>query len=303
MSKLWMKFICLIVVLALAGCRSKDDKTQTEDYIFRPGINMSDLKKVEYNGDLSYGEKSVKDMLKALEHTDEEAASQTAFVKGVKVVSFEIEEEYLMLHFNQEYTQLDVIEEVLLRSSLVQSLTRIKGIEAVAFFLEEKPMTDKNEIQYGFMRAGDFVQNTGSAINSFENQTLTLYFTDDSGKALVKESRNVRYNSNSSMEKVIIEQILRGPNESGHQPTVPKETKLLGVTVKEGICYVNFDKGIEETTYNIVPGITIYSIVNSLVDNGIASRVQFSINGETSVQFRGNVDLSQPFSADTELLE
>ena len=52
--------------------------------------------------------------------------------------------------------------------------------------------------------AEDFVQNTGSSINSFQEMKLTLYYADSSGEKLQKEEDTVRYNSNESKERVVV---------------------------------------------------------------------------------------------------
>ena len=52
---------------------------------------------------------------------------------------------------------------------------------------------------------------------------------------------DVHYSNNTSIEKLIMEQLMRGPTTSKAQATIPAETKLLGVSVKDGICYVNLD--------------------------------------------------------------
>ena len=84
---------------------------------------------------------------------------------------------------------------------------------------------------------------------------------------------------------------------------MPPETKLLGVTVKDGICYVNFDEGFQIAGYTINPELSIYSIVNSILENSSASQVQISINGKTDVMFQNTVDLSKPLTANKEFVE
>ena len=299
----WYLVICMVAGLFLAGCQNNKNAEKQENYIYYVNVGGTDLLKQEYAGDMDGGEKAVKEMLQALVKPGEDVEGQSPVPTDVGMESFELKEGQVDLYFDSGYHKMDVVEELLLRSALIQSLTRMEDIDSVAFFVDGEALTDRDNNPYGYMRAEDFVQNTGSAINSYQKKDLMLYFTDEAGTVLVEETKNVRYNSNTSMEKVIVECIMKGPSEGGHYPTISPEAKLLGVSVKDEICYVNFDDGIQVTAYNLKPEIPIYSIVNSLVENGIASQVQISINGETAAKFRGSVSIEQPFTADWNLVE
>ena len=73
---------------------------------------------------------------------------------------------------------------------------------------------------------------------------------------------------------------------------------LLSVTIKEGTCYVNFDSEFLNSVYDVRPEITIYSIVNSLLEGTNAGNVQIMVNGEKNVAYQETVDLSQPIARD-----
>ena len=105
---------------------------------------------------------------------------------------------------------------------------------------------------------------------------------------------DVRYSSNVSKEKLIVEKLMQGPGSSGAYPTINPDTNLLSVTTKDGICYVNFDSTFLTGAYDVLPQITIYSVVNSLVEGTDAARVQITINGESNARYMETVDLSQP---------
>ena len=62
----------------------------------------------------------------------------------------------------------------------------------------------------------------------------------------------------------MIEQLLKGPSSSGAYETLPANTKILSVSTKDQICYVNFDQELMNIKSNVKPEILIYSIVNSI---------------------------------------
>ena len=49
--------------------------------------------------------------------------------------------------------------------------------------------------------------------------------------------------------------------------------------------------------------LTIYSLVNSIVDGGGAMKVQILVNGETNVKYHETIELSQPFSRNLEIIK
>ena len=95
---------------------------------------------------------------------------------------------------------------------------------------------------------------------------MTLYFTNESGDGLTAEQRNIYYSTNVPLERVVVEQLVKGPAQAGHYAVLPPELKILSVTVSEGICYVNFDETFVNPPLDIEPEITIYAIANSLAE-------------------------------------
>ena len=72
-------------------------------------------------------------------------------------------------------------------------------------------------------------------------------------------------------------------------------TVKLSISVKDGICYVNFDENFLTQVYNVSTDVAIYSVVNSLVELNNVNKVQITINGETNIMFRESVSLSTVF--------
>ena len=108
---------------------------------------------------------------------------------------------------------------------------------------------------------------------------------------------------NISAEKQIIEQLIKGPSGENALPTLPEDTKLLGVSVRDGVCYVNFSEEFLQPVDQVDPKLTIYSIVNSITASGSAGKVQILVNGETNLSYQETIDISQPFSMNADLIE
>lgn len=86
----------------------------------------------------------------------------------------------------------------------------------------------------------------------------------------------------------MVERLIAGPDAENEElyPVINPATKVLGVTVKDGTCYVNLDNGFLTQTYNVSAEVQIYSIVNSLVELSNINKVQIAVNGNTDMIFR-----------------
>ena len=229
---------------------------------------------------------------------------KSAVPEGVEAAVERIEKGYADLSFNEAYRNMKKKDEVLMQAAIVQTLVQIEGIDRVGFFIGEEPVKNEDGTGAGYMTEDDFVQNIGSALHSYQKAELKLYFSNIEGNALAEQTVNVRYNSNTSLEKLIVEQLLKGPKDDSCLQTLPPDAVLLGISVKAGICYVNFDEGFLVQGYNNAePETVIYSLVNSLTESESVREVQISINGESDVLFGNSIDLSKPFSRNMEIVE
>lgn len=66
----------------------------------------------------------------------------------------------------------------------------------------------------------------------------------------------------------------------GLHATINPNTKIINVTTKDGICYVNLDDNFLTVPDNVSMDAAVYSIVNSLVELSNINKVQILVNGE-----------------------
>ena len=229
------------------------------------------------------------------------AEGHTLLPENIEIQSCVDDDGMIRVDFNQEYHDLNPVDEVLLRASIVKDYVQIPNIYLVTITAEGTPIVDSQGQEIGAMSLDSFLENTGKEIMAYQYKELNLYFTNEEGNQLVPEARQVYYNGNTPIEKVIVEQLLRGPGESGHYATLPSDTRIVGVSVADGIAYVNLGKQFVDEALPVDAQIPIYSIVNSLIDAGNVSQGQISINGDTSLLFKDKVDMNQLFQVNHEL--
>ena len=100
-----------------------------------------------------------------------------------------------------------------------------------------------------------------------------------------------------------MEELIKGPNAEGAYPTINPATKVANVTVKDGVCYVNLDETFLTQVYSVNSEVTIYSIVNSLVELDNVNKVQILVNGESQISYRESMNLNTTFGRNLDLVE
>jgi len=131
------------------------------------------------------------------------------------------------------------------------------------------------------------------------NTTLTLYFGDKQAEYLIPESREIT-KGNETLESAIITELIKGPQKPELSRTIPEGSKLLSVSVVNGVAYVNFSKELQTKHWGGSAGetMTVYSIVNSLGILPGIQKVQFLIEGDKQESIFGHMDTSIPIDPD-----
>ena len=209
------------------------------------------------------------------------------------------EEQVLYLYFDVNYTAMKPEREILCRAALTRMMTQIKGVDYISIYCGDQPLMDRQGNPVGVLTSGDFIMNT-SNVNAYEKTELTLYFADETGTSLVEEKREVVHNINTSLEQLIVEQLIAGPEQEGHFATLPADLKILNLTVNDSVCYINFDSTFLNVKPELNEYIPIYSIVNSLCELTTVTKVRILVNGSQDVMFRDVVSLNAAFERNEE---
>ncbi len=301
----WIRFFLLGVLLCLgmAGCSGQNEE---EESGYRIWYINKDETRLAYEYREMWAENTEGLLNEALEFLREEPEDENykpPLPEDVRIESYEIEHNQLYLNFSVEYMDMLKVYEVLCRAALVRTLCQIPEIDYIGFRVADQPLMDLRGKAIGLMNEDQFIENAGEEINAYRTADLTLYYTNETGDKLVSQRVPMEYNSNISLEKLIVGRLIDGPPYEGAYPTIPANTRLVSVSVRDGICYVNLDAGFLETGYNVTESIPIYSIVNSLIRNTDAQKVQISIDGETNRIFRESISFDTIFERNEELVE
>ncbi len=291
--------ICLVSFTACGEERVDQTKIYSVYY-----INNAETKVEmhEYYMEAEELEDQVTELLNALATTPAKLEYKAPLGMGFQVKNVEIKMGKVQLDVTENYYDMSVTTEVLVRAAIVRTLTQLSQINFVAITVNGNPLVDSLGSIVSTMNRDQFVENDGNAINTYEEVKLKLYFANEAGDGLIAANRTKEYNTNISLEKLIVEELIKGPSVEGLYPTINPSTKVASVTVKDGVCYVNLDETFLTQPYNVSAEVTIYSITNSLVELSNVNKVQISINGDNSGTYREKYSLTTYFERNLDIV-
>lgn len=291
-KKLLILFI-LILSLGLIGCQGQG---QEYEYHIEYLNNAKDeIVKVAYVPENTERDALIKELLTMLWSDSGTVDYRKPVPNDVELVNYSLGGAMLTIWLDEDYYKVNEVERVLCCAAIVRTLVQVDGVDCVTFYVGNSQLTDAQGKLIGALNADSFMENPGAQINSIQNTTLTLYFSNKAGDGLVAETREVHYSSNMSLEKLIVDQLLKGPDTEGLKSAIPVGTKMVSVSLVDGTCYVNLDSNFKHQDYTVKEPIVIYSIVNSLSELSTINSVQISINGDTSGVYRDSYRLSEVY--------
>ena len=303
-TKRLLFILCISVLLmaGTAGCGRKGSET-AEFYIYYLNKEQTKLVPVAYEPEMGSDEAMINDLVEKLSQDTGSVEYRKPLAGNVSIVSWELKNRKLQMNFSSEYNMMDNVMEVLSRAAVVRTLIQVDGVDSISFYVGDAPLLNKNGTTVGLMTAESFIENPGEQINSIQTATITLYFSNKEGDGLVQEIQECHYNSNISLEKLVMERLMKGPISVEGTSAIPSGTKLISVSVLDGVCLLNLDEGFLNQNYNIEEGVVIYSIVNSLAELPNVSKVQISVNGDTSSTYREKFSLSTVYERNLDYME
>lgn len=291
MKRLYGILAALSAALALSACGTAEE--QNEDTVQIYFISNSETK-VEAHPHVmeSTGtEEMVDELIQCLSTNPEKLEYKAPLLMGFQVLDVTWDGEKVLLDVDKSYLELPTATEVLTRASVVRTLTQLDKVNYVGITVEGNQLFDSLGNVVGWMNADRFIDNNGNEINTYEQVRVMLYFAGEDGTNLIAAYREKYYSTSIPLERFVVDELIAGP--SGHveglYPTINPATRVISVMTKDGICYVNMDESFLTVVNNVSTDVSIYSIVNSLVELNNINKVQILINGETPSGFQSNM--------------
>lgn len=300
------KKICvsvIVIMLLLSGCGKNDaGKINAPSYdVYFCDSAHTTLVTHKHAVKSQVPDEIMDDLISYMEE-DISISAVSVFLDKQIITKSEYLDGVIYITLNEGYMVLNEVEKVLIKAAIVKTLVQIPDVNYVSFYINDKPMLNAagdNAVMYD---ANSFVDTTETLNQDVRNLETVLYFADKSGQKLVAENVQITCDRGKSNYQAVVEQLISGPVTTDCYKTIPKNVKLISISVKEGICYVNFDSTFMDSFADASAEVTIYSIVNSLCELGDVSKVQFMVNGSQDKAFRDKFPFSLSYERNLDLV-
>lgn len=290
----WTAIMLILVCFSFTGCGAVEEEEKVNEFTlyYLDHGNMTVLNSM-YQAEATNSEALLTELRAQVKQLFRGVESNKGIMQYVDEKELLIDHQILNVTFGEEYRSLSRIDELLFRASYVLTMTQIPGISMVRFYIGEDELRDAHDVRVGPMNEFSFTSNIGEGTMTYTTETITCYFATEAGDKLISHTEDIRLNNNMSKEQYIVNQLVYGPDKGEFYPVLDKNVKVLNVSTKENICYVNFDQTFLNGYLGVAPAVTLYAVVNSLTELPHVNYVQISIGGETTYEFAG-VKLSDP---------
>ena len=127
---------------------------------------------------------------------------------------------------------------------------------------------------------------------------IKLYFDaskDGKKEKIGKEERII--DKEEVLGDLIIRELIKGPAiKSEFRPIIPKETRLLSFSIKDGVAIVNFSKEAKISMPKVKEKACLVSIYRSLEQLPSVESIQILVDNKNINSLGGNYDISKPFN-------
>lgn len=311
-KKNWNKLIKLhsflmaffLLTTMVTGCERKEKVSENTIQVYYVNSNETGIisRNYELVSSMEDSDAAITELIEVLKEMPDRMQYEAPISSDIDLIGYSLHDRLLTLNFNPNYHDLGRTIEILDRAAIVRTFTQLNSVDYVSFQIEGTPLVDHYGNVIGNMSADTFIYNAGNEINTYEKVELKLFFASETGTRLVPVYRSVVYNSNISMEKLAVEQVISGPNTDIAFPTVSKDAKVRSINVKDGVCYIDFDSAFLTQPNSVSAEVAIYSIVDTLTELPTINKVVFSVNGESPFTYMDYL-ISGAYERNLDLIE
>ena len=305
MKKIPIAIVLLLSLVFLCSCSNNEKTEESQLYIYY--INSSDtgLVKQPYTPKHTTKEGIIQELITAMGQKPKDVTSKKTIPDEVHFPSYVLseDEKNIILNFDTDYNSLIGARETLHRAAIVKTLCQVPDTKGVEIYVDQVALQEDGKV-VGVMTPNTFIE--GSDYQTQQN--IILCYASKDYSMLEAVDATADYNGSTSLEKIIIDQLIAGPSSISDlkqtlHGVIPKGTVCNSIVTIDYCCYVDLSSEFMQKMGNIDDNLIVYSIVNSLTSLPAVNKVKFTIDGEKVGNYGSVKNFDQYFEINYDLIK
>ena len=281
----------VLLVCCLCGCDSKhaDGNVQTplaENMIHLYVVQDNTVIQTDEDYQLKTPDSisaSIDDVMTALLENNNSKIESYSYMIG--------EDNGLALEINVEEESLNSETKILMMAAITKTLFQLNDISTIQLTMNTK----SGEIVETQVCNRDSLYFYGYDDN-LAQKNICVYIPADTAGKIKPVILKKQLMSNVSEQEGIV-------NELAYQNVIPTGTQVNMVSVHDKICYLDLSKDFIGDNKTISSEVSVYALVNSIVNQCDVDFVQILVDGERVNEYVGNVNILEPLCYNSEIVE
>lgn len=215
----------------------------------------------------------VEDVLALFQRRTRADGLRCALPDGVEVLSWTGESGLVTLTLSDAFLTVAAMDQTAAVFAAVLTLCQLDEVDAVSIEVGGETLFHALDAEDALLQDTDSDPYT---------RRLRLYFASSDGQWLESEYHSLSLDDDSALERYVMEELLRGPNDPALRSAIPEGTELLSCRTDGGVCTVDLSAAFVENKPETALGerLAVWSIVNSLTALADVESVQLLCQGE-----------------------
>ena len=250
MTKRFFALLCAAALLfSLCACNSGSTQTDSESvtvyYTGNSGYAAGGgfVESVELQ--MPDGDDKIHYALDRLGEEPDKDGLASALVKGTRIYSYSLDDGVISVELSPAYLGLTELEQTAVKSCVTLTLCAIDEIDSVNIYVDGSPVEESLD--------ADSIILEDTDTNEFEKRIL-LYFPETGGKYLSPEYRVLTVGQDKLLAEYVVEELISSTQSSELTGAVPEGTRLISISLKSGVCTVNFSGEFVENRADTAAG-------------------------------------------------
>ena len=278
MRRLLSAVLVIASLVAICGCadkRAERESIETISVFYLCGEEIQKSGELIAKLDLPVSKETdeLHAALTAITAKPDKDGYYSAFPPSVRISAYTLENGVLTVDLTQGYLNLSEVDKNIILACMVLTLCALDEVSQLNLNV------DGITLEHGL--TPDMIILQDSETNAFE-QRITLYYPGPGDDFLYSEHRMLTTGYDKLLAEYVIDELLKGPQDSQLHSALPQGTQILSIEVSGDLCTVNLSREFYSNRPDIaaLERMAVYSIVNSLCSISGIQSVKLLIDGE-----------------------